>query len=146
MRCVHTVFLFQALVTLLLTTHINAVQYPFKSVVNWAKQPPFHKISLGRGNDGSGLVDMNATSSNGIAQESPMSRKPDYDYYYDYNSDYDDSDKSEEYEGKYIFQLAKHNFLAARASTSLKFLLFFRNLVKLHNLMPLLASGKTKNC
>ena len=86
-------------VAILLLANINAVKFPFKTV-NWAKHPPFHKISLGSGNDGSAtaaaaFIDMNATSSNGIAQESQMPLPDEEDYYYDDYYDDDGGNKEE---------------------------------------------------
>ena len=87
-------------VAILLLANINAVKFPFKTV-NWAKHPPFHKISLGSGNDGSAtaaataFIDMNATSSNGIAQESQMPLSNEEDYYYDDYYDDDGHNKEE---------------------------------------------------
>ena len=103
MRCDHT-RVFPAIIEVILLFahchHINAVRFPLKSV-NWGDKhlPPLHKISLGRGNDGSGLV-----GSGDIAQESSREpkKKPDYDYNYDYDNHYYDddseSDLREEYE------------------------------------------------
>ena len=70
----------------------SAVLFPLHAHVNWAKHPPFHRISSGRGNDGSDLfsMDMNATKSEMVVRETPAPQlQNDYSYYDDYTTDED---------------------------------------------------------
>ena len=91
MRRVHTF-----LAKLIVIGFTSALQIPLHAHINWAKHPPFHRISSGRGNDGSDLFAMgiNATKSDMVVQESIAPHLKN-DYYDDYTNDDEDTEMKE---------------------------------------------------